>query len=494
MRLQVVLLTMLLGGGIAMAQPTPAEVQAQIDDLKKQKELLDAEKARLEAEKAKIDAAKALLAAQQPENPDLTAAQKDAASAKVQKDLLDAQKNLLDAQKALEKAQQPVDTRLEDLKNKKALADAQKDAATSETDALKAQLFGTVTGGPFTGAVELKDKAGVAEANLLASQAIRSAAVRIASRVRTVKQADLKDVKPPEVKDAKPADLKPEATSKPAMYLFSVKDFPNFQRLLTFRFRKELLKQAYQNAGVSIEAQEMVATPALVSAGLDAFSKILGFFKSDFTVGGFELKPEESQLLFAVAGSLHAWEVHLPAIYNPTAQASAVGQLAKELSELVRFRAKADSEAKALSTQIDVLDKGSEAEKKTAAALKPKLEQLKGVIALHDSFVSSLTTPDTNGALPLASLAQEFAIDKALQEDKAVLLIKLENAGGGYFVKKNLFTGLGAMPLYHMGGATASFLQLGGKAGQVLAADVVPVHGGFVKAGRVADELAKDPM
>ena len=142
--------------------------------------------------------------------------------------------------------------------------------ANSQTDTLKAQLFGSVTGGSLSGAVDMKDKAGAAEANLLASQAIRSAAARIAVRIKPL-------------------------TSERPILLFNVKDFPNFQRLAAFRFRKELVKQAYKSSNVSIGAEEAVeeaveAVPALASGALDALSKILGFFKSDFTMGGTEVK------------------------------------------------------------------------------------------------------------------------------------------------------------------------------------------------------------
>jgi hypothetical protein len=419
-KLLFALMICLGGATIVNGQDTAADVQKQIDELKKQKELLDAEK------------------------------------------------NLIDAQRALQKAQQPLDTRLDDLKNQKAIADAKKDLSNSQTDALKAQLFGTVTAGTFSGAVEMKEKAGAAEANLLASQAIRMAAARIATQVKS-------------------------PTSGKQIYLFSVKDFPNFQRLLNFRFRKELLKQAYTTAKVKVSEEEaVVAAPTLLSAGLDAFSKILGFFKADFSVGGVDVKPDDSQLLFAVAGSLP--DTHLPAIYNPEAAKGSVNRMTQEVGGLVQLRGKADTEMKTLSAQIEQLDKGSDEQKKKAADLKARVELLTTVIALHDAFITSLTMPESNGNLPIALVAQEWAIDDALQIGNTVLLVKLENAGGGYFVKKNLFTGLGAMPLYHMGGSTASFVLLEGKEGKVLAANVVPVHGGFVKAGAVQKKLAKTPQ
>jgi len=395
---------------------------------------------------------------------------KETDSIKAQIDLKKAKADDIAAQRALDKAQQPQDSQLDDLKNQRNLADARKDLSNSQTDALKAQLFGGVTGGSFTGAVDMKDKAGAAEANLLASQAIRSAAARIAVQIKAV------------------------TCGKPIV-LFNVKDFPNFQRLAAFRFRKELVRQAYKSANVSSGAAEAVeAVPALASGALDALSKILGFFKSDFTMGGTEVKADDSQLLFAVAGSLTEWEVYLPTIYNPTAQVRAVTRMTVALGELVPLRINANREIKTLSDAIAQLEKGDDAQKKEAEGKKASVEMLKGVVALHDAFVSALTAPDANGTLPIALLAQEFAIDDALQNGGAVLLVKLENAAGGYFIKKNLFTGLGAMPLYHMGGSTASYVLLSGKEGKVLASNVVPVHGGFVKAGDVEKELTKTPQ
>jgi hypothetical protein len=111
---------------------------------------------------------------------------------------------------------------------------------------------------------------------------------------------------------------------------------------------------------------------------------------------------------------------------------------------------------------------------------------------LYDAFASSLTTPDANGTVPVSVLVQEHAIDAALKAGAGVLLLRLENTGGGYLLKKNLWTGLGAeMPLYHMGGATVTYLLLAGANGRVLAGDVVAIHGGFVRTDALREELQK---
>jgi hypothetical protein len=48
-------------------------------------------------------------------------------------------------------------------------------------------------------------------------------------------------------------------------------------------------------------------------------------------------------------------------------------------------------------------------------------------------------------------MAPEAAVDEALSTGAAVLLLRLETSGGGYLTKKNLWTGLGAIPRFHRG-------------------------------------------
>ena len=49
------------------------------------------------------------------------------------------------------------------------------------------------------------------------------------------------------------------------------------------------------------------------------------------------------------------------------------------------------------------------------------------------------------------------------------------------------------MPFFHMGGTVASFALIHGKTGAVVAAGTVPVHGGFFKATKLANEIVARP-
>jgi predicted nuclease with TOPRIM domain len=466
-----ILLTLVAGGRVSMAQSSADDLQQQIDQLKKEKEKLDAEKAKLDAQKALLDSQKAL-----DQSKD-TAAQK-LSDLQNQKSLADAQKALADSQRALQQSQDASNQKLTELQNQKTLADAQKALADAQSQAALAKYIGDVKAGPYSGSVDMKDKAGTEEAQLLAARAVKEAGIKIASAV---------------------------GQKSTKFYIFAVKDFPNFQRLTSFRFRKELLKQAFDAAGIRKPAGvvEEAVTPAMVSAGLDAFNKILGFFKTDYTIGGIETKLDESLLLFSVAGKLSTAgvEVHLPAFYEPAVQKSTIETLTKELAELIDLRRRAETEVKSLQGEIDQLQKqaadpqnaaNKDALLKTVSELKPRLDRVNGVIALFDSFSAFLTTPDTNGAVPLTSIALELAVDDALKSTEAgVLLLRLENTGGGYLLKKNLLTGLGKMPLYHMGGATVTYILLEGPSGKVLGGDILAIHGGFVRTDNLRSELAK---
>lgn len=362
----------------------------------------------------------------------------------------------------------------------RAKRDAQKALADSVAQATLARYIGDVKAGPYSGSVDMQGTAGTEEAALLANSAVREAAVRVASELPELKQSHV--------------------------YVFAAREFPSFQRLLAFRFRKELIKLAFTAAGVQppAVAQGKAVSPALVSAGLDAFSKILGFFKTDYTVGGADVKVDEAVLLYSVAGELRtkAAEVHLPLVYEPGAQSASVKAVTIELAELVDLRSQASTLAGGLRNQIATIEKDAAEEKiadrkaailATGTASKLELDQLNGVIALYDSFASALTTPDANGSLPLALVAQELTVDSVLKAGAVVLLLRLENSGGGYLLKKNLWTGLGSMPLFHMGGATVSYLALEGADGKVIAGNVVPVYGGFVKSSDLRAKLQEIP-
>ena len=363
----------------------------------------------------------------------------------------------------------------------KALADSQKALLEAQSQLLTARLIGDVKAGSYSGSVDMKPDAGVEEAHLLSARAVKEAAAKVAESVVGIQDG-------PDI-----------------IYIFAAKDFPDFQLLRKYEFlrkhvkavledarkqtkdsssetveKENLPKKVFFKAGIPAEPLSLAvgSAPAVVSAGLDAVSKILGYFKTDYTVGGNAVQLDESLLLYSVAGKLREnKEVYLPMVY--------AAQWSEGLEEMVKELASLES----LRNQAEVLRRGT-------GSNSEENNKISRAIELHNDFVGWLTQPDSNGNVPIHLLVQEKLINaklvskKSEKADVGVLLLRLENMGGGHLLKNNLWTGLrDEIPLYHMGGATVTYLLLSGKEGKVLDGDVVPMHGGFVRADQMRHKL-----
>jgi hypothetical protein len=243
---------------------------------------------------------------------------------------------------------------------------------------------------------------------------------------------------------------------------------------------------------------------ASVGVALDAVTKLLGFFKSDFEVRGSEVAADHALLAKVVAGELlkirENFEpiVFLKATFNPTAVA-AVGTLFKMNLDSLNFqRAKA---ASALTErELDVAELQSEVSKITGETANDKenrrrlseqqrshqgaIDKLKVAMTAYDTLVGKLASPDSS----VAALIREYEVWSALNDPSSLMLIvKMDKAGGSNYVEKNLWTSFGAMPFKVMGGAIASYTLYQGSTGAVLASGVVPVHGGFQKVNEVGN-------
>lgn len=433
--------------------PTPEEIQKQIDGLKKQKDLLD-------AQKALIDAQKALADAQRNSLPAATQAADIVTAAKNAKDVADAQK---------------------------ALADAQKAKSDAQLAAFKASIGDVPTSG-LTGAVDLKGNAGELEAALLASKAVREASKSIAAAVR----------------EALP--------SKERIVALSASDMPTFQALVTYTtqvaiVRKglddaiEAAQKAIRTAGITAEA---VPAFGMIGTVLDATNKLLSFFRTDFTVGGTTVALEDSLAVNEVANGLRdevnkkSYLVTLPGVFNPDVLTDPAQFIVGDLTEVAIKRqlaadlaSKVESDSAKLTAAIakESTEQGKKPLQEKLGANKKAADALKTAAGLFDAWFGKLSTADDKGATMLATVVREKAVFKQL-DGGHLLILKVQKAGGGFLVKKNLWTSLGSMPLYHMGGAAVSYTLLNGHTGYVESAGVVPIHGGFVKAGDLRAELA----
>ncbi|HYE88552.1 MAG TPA: hypothetical protein VEA16_19455 [Vicinamibacterales bacterium] len=407
--------------------------------------------------------------------------------------LLNAQIEQLKAERELAAVKNPTTTPLAELQAQTALASAAQELANAQTNARIAQTIGTVSNASYTGAVELKDKAGMLEAKLLATKAIDQAATRIAGEVVSAAARLRKD--------------KSEVT----IVLAPGSSFRSPERLAVYKFRVETLNRIFDRVlpapkpGDRLEGA--IAVPAFASAGLEAAGKLLSFFKTDYSVEGVDVSLDESAAMYAIAGALSAHEgvrVKLPLVHLPEERAKATQQLIDDVTGLLTKRQRAAARATLLAADA----RRAEAELAQAkpedkadiqaelAGLQSDEAKLKEAISAYDAFVTSLTTPvGTPAREPIADLVADMALERALTvangSSPGLLLIRLEASGGGILLKKNLLTGLGAAPLYHMGGAAISYLFLHGASGEVIRGGTVAQHGGFTRSDNMQSALAR---
>jgi hypothetical protein len=474
------------------------EQQEKIEMLKKQKELVEAEKALLDAQKALEEANKAPDAASKELKEKI-------AAAKTTKELVEAEKALLDAKKALDEANKAPDAAAKELKDKiaaakaaKELADAEKTLAESKKSQADAQLaafkasLGEVPQAPYTGSVELKDKVGQTEAALLAARAVAEAAAILGDRIEELK-----------------------LTGNRVVLVFPSSDLPTFNNLISFRVQTAIVKKAFDDAMKA--SDEMVAklppleaaVPPIAAVGtvLDSVNKLLGFFKTDYSVGGVDVTPDDMILAYETADALRTrmkdWEIKLPSVYNPAALTDSGSEVITKLTNLSLSKETAASRVKLHASKADeIAQKASAAAtpeakqhlEKEAGKHRQIAEDLKRSILVFDSYFGKLMTLDEKSTVPpVVPLVKEATIQNAMAVvNTSVMLVKIHKMGGGYFTKKNLWTVFLGLPLYFMGGAAITFGMLDGLSGKVLASGVIPVYGGFVLARKLRTKLLQN--
>ena len=101
------------------------------------------------------------------------------------------------------------------------------------------------------------------------------------------------------------ADDLPKQDSKRNILLFAAPEVPNFQALISYRAQITLICKAFTYAELASKkadeealkppvlrppAPPVAIVPPVAAAGLalDAVNKLLGFFRTDYTVGSFE--------------------------------------------------------------------------------------------------------------------------------------------------------------------------------------------------------------
>jgi hypothetical protein len=273
--------------------------------------------------------------------------------------------------------------------------------------------------------------------------------------------------------------------------------FANYQQFL---LQRTLLEQVFEEARKGAnQLSEQAAKPEeaaiesmaiLTTAGvaIDAVAKLGSYFMSNYEIGGMSsLTPDTEQLVSAVAQRLCEAKkiVSLPAWRVPQ-----VSDFSATIDNLARLVTEAEKQAEELSERAEIAKRGSSGDKeqlqKAAAAYEKGAALLRQAISKAEAFVAGLAVADPKGILLVTKIAQEKAVCNEMNNGSLALFLDVRAMIGGYYTKRNLWTFLGGMPFYAMGGVVVTYCLVN-KDGEVKASGLIPIHRGYAAVDKVSD-------
>ena len=390
------------------------------------------------------------------------------------------------ADAALAKAQAEAAKAQLDLVKAKAEADSARYAA--EQDRIKAAQAAVPASGLTNSATLTGDKAGIAETNYLATMAVSRAATDITT------------------------DINMRAPGGQPLVLFGGMTAPDISEWQAFSEQLDeldrLFKQAFQQAEKAAKEGEWtreIPEPPLAAAGiLPLLPAILSYLSSNETLGGLALSLEDSILETAVAGKLIAAN-RTVMIYGQAFYTTAASTISARLRTLGENRNKAQE---AMDRNPGRMGSPTYALHRTAVQrYDAVVGQIQGAPPPPPPPRPRPTTASGDGgqkdkdkqkqgqggtgqgneedqggegrqgnqqpvASSLATLIKQAAIAQALATGRGVFL-KVQNASGSIFVRRNLWTFFGIGSYQVSAAAVVSYSVIDGSSDRALAAGTI---------------------
>ena len=383
------------------------------------------------------------------------------------------------------------------IRAEKALAKEQQTQGPSSAD------FAVPTSG-YKGDVKPGSKAGGIESSLLAARALMAGSRRLAGKLKPVLDAALAG--------------KPTGTS---ILLYDYGNVPTFQGFVAYKTQYAMVQKTIAGAlqalnaatGTGAGAEGIGADrgtgagfapsfipPALAGLALESVDQLLGFFRTDYSVEGIDVKFDDNvALLNALAGQLSGdkYDVRMPAMYSAPTDLTTdpifaeISALADQDASLRQAIAAGERQlASATAAPPNAAPQPADQAASSISPLKDALDFAKSAQALYDAFYARLTSGDDKGQLPIDTIVRQNAVRTLLQKGAPLLAVRIEKAGGSYYTRKNLWSFFGGMPFYIMGGVVITYALFEGDTGRLLASGTVPVDGGFVRISNLPETLA----
>lgn len=365
---------------------------------------------------------------------------------------------------------------------RKAMADATTAEVAADAALAKAAL-GDPAAGPFKGIVNSGDKAAVAETNILARQALSDMADEIAQKL---------------------------VEGGGERFLLSSGAPPTFDALGAFEFRRSLVDRMLQDASTTSGellpdqgpadtdrnrriAPSRVVGLATAGVALSGVNALLGYARTNTSIGGSVIDVGQRPLLVAVAAKLlqsgkRVWIDGGPAPLSATIAEPLHGKLADLSTAIAYARTIIDHHVRLLdsiappvqvSGQPDVSDAHAHERFRHQRAKDVLLE----AVGAAEMFLQSFLTGD--GA-HLEKILQQ-ADTQAFLEDGYWVSLAIDGAFGSSIIKEHLFAGwLGGIPLMISATVTASWACYRGRDLQLEDAGSTYIYSGLQNINRLS--------
>ena len=366
-------------------------------------------------------------------------------------DALEAAKKLSEAQKAASEAAT-------------AASNAKAAEIAAQTAAAKAQM-GSIEGqSEIKGAVQAGSTPSKAEALLLVTRSTLASGKLIANRIAA-------DLTANQDRDVLVLTDKAQLAISDAV-LF---DLRRDQLLQSADSNRQRFAQCPPPAATGDDSGgRMIPVATALGTAVDLASKLGSYFMTDYTYGEITVDPSPELLAAAVVHSFSSWTK--PAFIIPS---HSLISGATELIELMRPLQ--DQYLEAVGSR-EIALKYAEAHRgksETSAALcDAAAAAFQKSISQYETLSNSLTA-DANDAEPLGvRIVRQKQIQTSLEGNPLVLLLTGRQAAA-YYTKKNLWTFLGGLPLYTMGGTSTTYTLFEPKSGHILETGAVVHHAGY---------------
>lgn len=384
------------------------------------------------------------------------------------------------------------DMALDDLTKMKALEEARKaafDAAKAASESQKAAIeaktaagtakIGTVTGQTsITGAVTMGTYTAKAEALLLVTRSTRLAAQEIAPKL---KQALTGRESQPILVLSGTADL---STGDALQFDIQLHNLRASMALVDAYYAQAKAVDSprikVKSAGAGGDGSERMAPLAAAGAIVDLAAKLGSYFAADYAFGSVDLPATPLMVETAIVGSLREQGLPNPIIIPSNFVVSDGRPLFESLSDLQSRYLKMVAEQSEAKSRSGELAKDPGAKAVSAASLYNQVDATASkVTTTYDKLMGDLAAAGTDGKEPFAvRVVRQKIIQNALGSRTLLLLLNSQEAAA-FYTKKSLWTFLGGVPLYTMGGVSLTYTLYENNGGAILAAGTVGRHGGY---------------